>query len=93
MCILLINRKVNTTKSRTHRGLILKYKRKRTVGGISMVRKTDDKDDTFKKSKEKQKQRDQSVMPIDELPLEEIKREQEEERDKRKSKDKSSTDK
>ncbi|CAG9622596.1 hypothetical protein [Sutcliffiella rhizosphaerae] len=49
------------------------------------------KQKAFKQSKENQKERDQLVMPIDELPLEEIKYEKEEERDKKDSKDRSSS--
>ncbi len=50
-----------------------------------------DKDKAFKDNKKSQKDRDQLVMPIDELPLEEIKYESEEERDKEGSKDRSSS--
>ncbi|MCR6105175.1 hypothetical protein HXA34_02595 [Salipaludibacillus agaradhaerens] len=52
-------------------------------------------DRRFKEDKEKQLERDQKVMPIDELPLKEIKYEEEEQRDKNKEKTKrrSSTDK
>lgn len=45
-------------------------------------------DQRFKKDKEKQLERDQKVMPIDELPLKEIKYEEEEQRDKNKEKTK-----
>ncbi|XKE47846.1 hypothetical protein LG279_11930 [Sutcliffiella horikoshii] len=50
-----------------------------------------EKDKAFKENKKKQKNRDQLVMPIDELPLEDIKYEKEEERDKKGSKDRSSS--
>lgn len=50
-----------------------------------------DKEKAFKENEKKQKDRDQLVMPIDELPLEEIKYEKEEERDKKGSKDRSSS--
>ncbi|MCR6097960.1 hypothetical protein HXA31_18905 [Salipaludibacillus agaradhaerens] len=58
-------------------------------------KKSFQQDQRFKKDKEKQLERDQKVMPIDELPLEEIKYEEEEQRDKNKEKTKkrSSTDK
>lgn len=50
-----------------------------------------EKDKAFKKNETNQKKRDQLVMPIDELPLEEIKYEKEEERNKKSSKDRSSS--
>jgi hypothetical protein len=50
-----------------------------------------EKEKAFKENEKKQKDRDQLVMPIDELPLEEIKYEKEEERDKKGSKDRSSS--
>ncbi|TYS58197.1 hypothetical protein FZC74_14520 [Sutcliffiella horikoshii] len=50
-----------------------------------------EKDKAFKENKKNQKNRDQLVMPIDELPLEDIKYEKEEERDKKGSKDRSSS--
>ncbi len=50
-----------------------------------------EKEKAFKENEKKQKNRDQLVMPIDELPLEEIKYEKEEERDKKGSKDRSSS--
>ncbi|ART76811.1 hypothetical protein B4U37_12495 [Sutcliffiella horikoshii] len=50
-----------------------------------------EKDKAFKENKKNQKNRDQLVMPIDELPLEDIKYEKEEERDKKSSKDRSSS--
>ncbi|MEA3319091.1 MAG: hypothetical protein U9Q88_03610 [Bacillota bacterium] len=49
------------------------------------------KDKAFKKNEKSQKNRDQLVMPIDELPLEDIKYEEEEERDKKGSKGRSSS--
>ncbi|WP_241773249.1 hypothetical protein [Bacillus sp. LL01] len=52
-----------------------------------------EKEKAFKENEEKQKNRDQLVMPIDELPLEEIKYEEEEERDKKGSKDRSTSKK
>ncbi|SES14768.1 hypothetical protein [Salipaludibacillus aurantiacus] len=54
-----------------------------------------EKDSVFKSNKEKQMERDQKQMPIDELPLEDIKYEEEEQRGKNKdkTKDRSSTDK
>ncbi|UTR13260.1 hypothetical protein MM221_11435 [Salipaludibacillus sp. LMS25] len=52
-------------------------------------------DPRFKTNKEKQMERDQKVMPIDELPLEDVKYEEEEQKGKNKEKTKkrSSTDK
>ncbi|WP_280771442.1 hypothetical protein [Salipaludibacillus daqingensis] len=52
------------------------------------------KENTFKKDREKQMERDQSVMPVDEIPLEDVKYEEEEQKQKNKpkSKDRSSTD-
>ncbi|WP_226683531.1 hypothetical protein [Sutcliffiella horikoshii] len=50
-----------------------------------------EKDKAFKEKEKNQKNRDQLVMPIDELPLEDIKYEKEEERDKKASKDRSSS--
>ncbi|WP_332697128.1 hypothetical protein [Halalkalibacter lacteus] len=47
----------------------------------------------FKQSKKKQAERDQLVMPVDELPLEEIKHEAEDERNKKKTKNDSSSEK
>ncbi|WP_392396834.1 hypothetical protein [Sutcliffiella horikoshii] len=49
------------------------------------------KDKAFKENEKNQKNRDQLVMPIDELPLEDIKYEKEEERDKEGSKNRSSS--
>ncbi|WP_235864029.1 hypothetical protein [Sutcliffiella halmapala] len=51
-----------------------------------------EKDKAFKEDKKKQIRRDQLVMPIDELPLEEIKYEAEEERKKKESKNRSSSE-
>ena len=51
-----------------------------------------EKKKAFKENEKKQKQRDQLVMPIDELPLEDIKYEAEEERNQKDSKDRSSSD-
>lgn len=50
-----------------------------------------DEDKAFKEKEKNQKNRDQLVMPIDELPLEDIKYEKEEERDKKGSKNRSSS--
>ncbi|WP_442853669.1 hypothetical protein [Bacillus sp. CHD6a] len=49
------------------------------------------KDKAFKKNDKDQKNRDQLVMPIDELPLDDIKYEEAEERDKKGSKGRSSS--
>ncbi len=43
-----------------------------------------DKSKAFKKNQEKQLERDQVVMPIDDLPIDEIKYEHQEERNKKK---------
>ncbi|MCM3440319.1 hypothetical protein AB3Z07_06140 [Metabacillus halosaccharovorans] len=49
--------------------------------------------DRFKKDRESQQEVDQLVMPIDDLPLEDIKEEKREERDKHDTKDQSSSEK
>ena len=49
--------------------------------------------DKFKKDRESQQEVDQLVMPIDDLPLEDIKEEKREERDKHNTKDQSSSEK
>ncbi|MDQ0219932.1 hypothetical protein ELQ35_21800 [Peribacillus cavernae] len=51
-----------------------------------------DKSKAFKKDWEKQKERDQVVMPIDDLPLKEIDMERKEERNKKDTKDRSSSE-
>ncbi|MBM7619482.1 tRNA U34 2-thiouridine synthase MnmA/TrmU [Bacillus tianshenii] len=51
-----------------------------------------EKDKAFKENEKEQKRRDQLVMPIDELPLEDIKYEAEEEKKKKDSKDDSSSE-
>jgi hypothetical protein len=56
------------------------------------VLERNEKDKAFKNDKKKQMRRDQLVMPIDELPLEEIKYEKEEERHKESSKHRSSSE-
>ncbi|OIK08699.1 hypothetical protein [Bacillus sp. MUM 13] len=52
-----------------------------------------EKSKAFKEDRETQLERDQTVMPIDDLPLEDIKMENQEERDKEDTKDHSSSDK
>ncbi|MFD0048680.1 hypothetical protein ACFVHQ_05020 [Actinomycetes bacterium NPDC127524] len=52
-----------------------------------------EKSKAFKEDRETQLERDQTVMPIDDLPLEDIKMENQEERDKEDTKDNSSSDK
>lgn len=47
----------------------------------------------FKKDRESQLEVDQLVMPIDDLPLEDIKEERREEKDKHDTKDQSSSEK
>ncbi|WP_417900064.1 hypothetical protein ABN702_07330 [Bacillus haimaensis] len=51
-----------------------------------------EKEKAFKENEKKQKRRDQLVMPIDELPLEDIKYEAEEEKKKKDSKEDSSSE-
>ncbi|MGG1571755.1 hypothetical protein [Fictibacillus sp. NRS-1165] len=51
-----------------------------------------DKDNAFKRSQEKQLERDQLVMPADDLPLEDIKDEKNEERHKEDTKNTSSSE-
>jgi hypothetical protein len=58
-----------------------------------VLEERNDKSKAFKEDWEKQKERDQVVMPIDDLPLEDIKMEKAEERNKEKTKDQSSSDK
>ncbi|RFU64312.1 hypothetical protein [Bacillus sp. V59.32b] len=57
-----------------------------------VLEERNDKSKAFKENWEKQKERDQVVMPIDDLPLEDIEMEKEEERDKEDTKDRSSSD-
>jgi hypothetical protein len=52
-----------------------------------------DKTKAFKKNQEKQLERDQVVMPIDDLPIDEIKYEQQEERNKKETKHRSTSEK
>jgi hypothetical protein len=52
-----------------------------------------DKSKAFKKNQEKQLERDQVVMPIDDLPIDEIKYEQQEERNKKETKHRSTSEK
>ncbi|MBM7694125.1 hypothetical protein JOC77_003569 [Peribacillus deserti] len=52
-----------------------------------------DKEKAFRDSQEKQLERDQILMPVDDLPLEDIREEYQEERDGEKSKDESSSEK
>ncbi|MED2973721.1 hypothetical protein P4361_15935 [Fictibacillus sp. B-59209] len=51
-----------------------------------------DKENAFKQSQEKQLERDQLVMPADELPLEDFEDEQNEERNKKATKKTSSSE-
>jgi hypothetical protein len=57
-----------------------------------VLEERNDKSKAFKKDWEKQKERDQVVMPVDDLPLEDIDMEREEERNKEDTKDQSSSD-
>jgi hypothetical protein len=51
-----------------------------------------DKSKAFKKDQEKQLERDQVVMPIDDLPIDEIKYERQEERNKKETKHSSTSE-
>lgn len=51
-----------------------------------------DKSKAFKENQEKQIERDQVVMPIDDLPIDEIKYEREEERNKKETKHRSTSE-
>ncbi|PMC37929.1 hypothetical protein CJ195_10040 [Bacillus sp. UMB0899] len=55
--------------------------------------KKKDNPERFQKDREDQKEVDQLVMPIDDLPLEDIKEEKREEKDKHDTKDQSSSEK
>lgn len=58
-----------------------------------ILEERNDKSKAFKEDQKKQLERDQVVMPIDDLPLEEIKYEHEEERNKKETKHRSTSDK
>lgn len=58
-----------------------------------ILEERNDKSKAFKEDQKKQLERDQVVMPIDDLPLEEIKYENEEERNKKETKHRSTSDK
>ncbi|WP_409294856.1 hypothetical protein V1498_17020 [Peribacillus sp. SCS-26] len=57
------------------------------------LKSRNDKDKAFRESQEKQLERDQLLMPVDDLPLEDIREEKKEERDGEHSKDESSSEK
>lgn len=57
------------------------------------IEERNDKAKAFKKNQEKQLERDQVVMPIDDLPIDEIKYEQQEERNKKETKHRSTSEK
>lgn len=57
-----------------------------------VLEERNDKSKAFKENWEKQKERDQVVMPIEDLPLTDIEMEKEEERNKEDTKDRSSSD-
>ncbi|MFJ7745541.1 hypothetical protein [Peribacillus sp. NPDC097295] len=57
-----------------------------------ILEERNDKSKAFKENQEKQLERDQVVMPIDDLPLEDIKYEHEEERNKEETKHRSSSE-
>ncbi|WP_035321942.1 hypothetical protein [Peribacillus kribbensis] len=52
-----------------------------------------DTNKAFQKDQQKQLERDQTLMPVDDLPLEDIKEEMREERDRDESKNQSSSEK
>ncbi|RFU70638.1 hypothetical protein D0469_05750 [Peribacillus saganii] len=58
-----------------------------------ILEERNDKSKAFKENWEEQLERDQVVMPIDDLPLEDIREEYKEEKDGEKVKDQSSSDK
>lgn len=58
-----------------------------------VLEERNDKEKAFQKDKQEQKERDQTIMPVDDLPLEDIKQEAEEERNKDQTKNRSSSDK
>ncbi|RFU62181.1 hypothetical protein [Peribacillus glennii] len=57
-----------------------------------VLRERNDKTKAFKENWEEQMERDQVVMPVDDLPLEDIDMEREEEKDKEDTKDRSSSE-
>lgn len=57
------------------------------------IEERNDKSKAFKENQEKQLERDQVVMPIDDLPIDEIKYEQQEERNKKETKHRSTSEK
>lgn len=57
-----------------------------------VLKERNDKSKAFKEDWEKQQERDQVVMPVDDLPLEDIDMEREEELDKEDTKDRSSSE-
>lgn len=58
-----------------------------------ILRERNNKLDAFKKDEKTQEERDQLIMPVDELPLEDIKYEVEEEKNKKETKKRSSSEK
>ncbi|WP_409304485.1 hypothetical protein [Peribacillus sp. SCS-155] len=57
-----------------------------------ILQERNQKDKAFRENWQEQKERDQVVMPIDDLPLEDISMEYKEERDKEDTKDQSSSE-
>ncbi|PLT33709.1 hypothetical protein [Bacillus sp. V5-8f] len=57
-----------------------------------ILRERNDNSKAFRENWKDQKERDQVVMPVDDLPLEDIDMEYEEERDKDDTKDRSSSE-
>ena len=58
-----------------------------------ILEERNDKSKAFKENQEKQLERDQVVMPIDDLPIDEIKYENEEERNNEETKHRSTSEK
>jgi hypothetical protein len=56
------------------------------------VEERNDKSKAFKENQEKQLERDQVIMPIDDLPIDEIKYERQEERNKKETKHRSTSE-
>lgn len=68
-------------------------RKQRELDRDKILDERNDKSKAFKEDWDQQKERDQVVMPIDDLPLEDINMENEEERDKHATKQRSSNEK
>lgn len=68
-------------------------RKERELDRDKILNERNDKSKAFKEDWDQQKERDQVVMPIDDLPLEDINMENKEERDKHATKQRSSSDK